>query len=434
VSEINEPPHGAATPPGPPDRPEGEPQGWPAQDFASRSGSPDLPAGSQELAAEQPWDVKTYGNRRKPTRAEQAVPWLIGLVLALAGMLIVLLALILSSNEGLLPAYGSPTPDPTPAATPTERPTPTPEPSLAPSPSLAPTPTPIPEPAYPPFEIVFMQRTSANGPTHLFTHDFATNTAPVPQARDNRGVDWYRWAPDGTDGIGLVDGNPLLLTPGSSARDLGDSFDSVTYAADSLTAYGLRTTLAGANDRSELLSIDVASGAVTPLFTWTYPHPTTFQEAVVREAQFADNGGFERLMVLEDGRVVVWILGAPAIYTYDPATGANGTLDRMPLLWAPNGHLRTAIGETGSTTRIAIVGVAGEERGVLAVSGLVSHARWSANSNQIVFTINRGTSGGGVSQDLYAWDLRTGSSAVRLTQDLRSRGGEYRGALELWKP
>jgi dipeptidyl aminopeptidase/acylaminoacyl peptidase len=279
-----------------------------------------------------------------------------------------------------------------------------------------------------------MQRTSANGPTHLFTHDFATNAAPVPQARDNRGVDWYRWAPDGTDGIGLVDGNPLLLTPGSSARDLGDSFDSVTYAADSLTAYGLRTTLAGSNDRSELVAIDVATGAVSSLATWTYPHPTTFQEAPVREAQFADNGGFERVFVLDDGRVVVWVLGAPAIYTFDPATGTTGTLDRMPLLWAPNGQIRTAIGETGSTTRIAIVGVAGEERGVLAVSGLVSHARWSANSNQIVFTINRGTSGGGVAQDLYAWDLQTGSSAVRLTQDLRSRGGEYRGAMELWKP
>ena len=63
-------------------------------------------------------------------------------------------------------------------------------------------------------------RTSEAGPTHLFTHDFATSTAPVPQARDNRGVDWYRWAPDGTQGVAIVDGNPLLLTPGSSARDV----------------------------------------------------------------------------------------------------------------------------------------------------------------------------------------------------------------------
>jgi Tol biopolymer transport system component len=90
--------------------------------------------------------------------------------------------------------------------------------------------------------------------------------------------------------------------------------------------------------------------------------------------------------------------------------------------------------DTGSDSRIAILGVAGEERGALSVSGLVSHVRWSANSNQIVFTINRGTSSGGVSQDLYAWDLHTGSAAQRLTQDLRSLGAGYRGAEEDWKP
>jgi hypothetical protein len=292
----------------------------------------------------------------------------------------------------------------------------------------------VPQPAYPPFEIVFMQRTSAAGPTHLFTHDFATNTPPVPQARDNRGVDWYRWAPDGTQGVALVDGNPLLLTPGSSARDVADSLDSVTYGEDPLTAYGLRTTLAGANDRSELLQIDITSGAVTSLATWTYPHPTTFQESAVKEAQFADNGGFERVLVLEDGRVVVWVLGAPAIYTFDPASGTAGTLAAMPSLWSPNGQLRATITESGSTTRVAILGLAGEERESMGVTGLVSHLRWSVNSNQIVFTLNTGTTGGGVSQDLYSWDVTTGHLASRLTQDLRSRGGEYRGAQEIWKP
>jgi hypothetical protein len=422
VSGIDEPPRGATTPPDPPGRPPDDAPddapGWPAEDFAT----------------ETPWDVKTLGNRRRPTRAEQAVPWLIGLVLALSGMLIVLLALVFSSTEGLLPAYGTPSPDPTPALTPRPQPTPTPEPSLEASPSLAATPTPEPEAAYPPFELVFMQRTSAAGPTHLFTHDFATSVAPVPQARDNRGVDWYRWAPDGTQGVALVDGNPLLLTPGSSARDVADNLDSVTYGADSNTAYGLRTTLAGSNDRSELLQIDIPTGAATALATWTYPHPTTFQESAVKEAQFADDGGFERLMVLEDGRIVVWVLGAPAIYTWDPATGTGGTLSQMPTLWAPNEHLRATITESGGNTRIAVLGLAGEERSAAGVSGFVSHLRWSVNSNQVVFTINRATSSGGVTQDLYAWDLRSGSVAVRLTQDLRSRGAEYRGAPEVWKP
>jgi hypothetical protein len=419
VSGIEQPPDDAATPPtppGPPARP-GD-AGWPEQD----------------LATEGPWDVKTFGNRRKPTRAEQAVPWLIGLVLALSGMLIVLLALVFSSNEGLLPAYGTPSPEPTSRATPRPQPTPTPEPSLIPSPSLAPTPTPVPEPAYPPFEIVFMQRTSASGPTHLFTHDFAGSATPVPLARDSRGVDWYRWAPDGQKGIALLDGNPLVLTPGQSARDIGDGIDSVAYGTDPVTAYGLRTTLAGNNDRSELLRIDVATGALTPLHTWTYPHPTTYQESAVKEAQFADDGGFERLYVLEDGRVMVWVLGAPAVYIFDPATGATSTTNRIPILWAPSGLLRASLTESGSMTRIAILDPAGVERGALEVPALVSHLRWAVNSNQIVFTLTRSGTGGAVWQDLYAWRLETGIGAVRLTQDLRSRGGEYRGAPEIWKP
>ena len=48
------------------------------------------------------WDPKRDGNRRSPTTAEQAVPWLIGIILALAGIVIVLLALIFSSPSGLV--------------------------------------------------------------------------------------------------------------------------------------------------------------------------------------------------------------------------------------------------------------------------------------------------------------------------------------------
>jgi hypothetical protein len=377
--------------------------------------------------------VKTAGNRRRPTAAEQAVPWLIGLVLALAGMLIVLLALIFSSNEGLLPAYGAASPSPTPGATATPRPTPTPEPSLEPSPSVAPTPTPEPTPAFAPLEIVFMQRTSEAGPIHLFSHDFASSTAPVPQARDNRGVDTYDWADDGGHGIAVIDGDPFLLTPGSSARDLGDGFDSIAYAPDSVTAYGLRATLAGASDRAELLVVNTTTRAVQSLHTWTYPHPTTFQEDVVSEAQFADDGGFERVYVLEDGTVVVWILGAPSAYTFNPATGAAGTTDHRPLLWSPNGQLRVAVTESGTNARLSVRGMANEERGAINITGSISHIRWSVANNQIVFTLNRPTSSGGVAQDLYVWDLTTGHAAVRLTQDLRSMGGEYRGSADRWR-
>ena len=92
----------------------------------------------------------------------------------------------LFEQRGAAACLGTPSPQPSvgPAATP--RPTPTPEPSLPPSPSGEPSPTPVPGPAYPPFEVVFMQRTSATGPTHLFTHDFAGQAAPVPRPATTR--------------------------------------------------------------------------------------------------------------------------------------------------------------------------------------------------------------------------------------------------------
>jgi len=405
VSGIQEPPTGPATPP----------DGWPERD----------------VAAEPPWDTKLDGNRRRPTTAEQAVPWLIGLVLALAGMLIVALALIFSSTDGLLPAFGTPSPEPTLALTPTPRPTPSPEPS--PDISLEPTPEPVASSAFAPLEIIFMQRTSTSGPVHLFSHDFAGQETPEPLARDDRGVDQYSWSPDGAWGIALVEGNPLGLNPGNSAVDLGDGFDGITFAADSVTAYAVRATLSGSNDRAELLSVNMATGAVQVLAIWTYPHPTTFQQGAVQEAQFADDGGFNRVYVLQDGRVVVWILGAPEIYTYDPATGVTGTTNRAPLLWSPDGQLRIEVTEAGSSSTLTVRGLANEARGAAGVSGLVSHVRWSSLNNQIVFTIST-SAGGGVSQELYLWDLETGSLAVRLTQDMRSMGGEFRGVEEHWKP
>jgi hypothetical protein len=278
-----------------------------------------------------------------------------------------------------------------------------------------------------------MQRISDSGPIHLFSHDFAGSAAPVPQARDNRGVATYDWAPSGAYGIALVDGNPLALTPGNSARDLGEGFDAITFAPDSAIAYAVRASLAGANDRAELLRVDYSSGAVTALHTWTYPHPTTFQEDVVSEAQFADDGGFERVYVLDNGTIVVWILGAPQVYTFDPTSGAASTTDHMPFLWSPSGNLRIAVTESGSNSRFSVRGMAGEERGALNVTGRVSHVRWSTASNQIVFTLTRATSSGGVAQDLYVWDLTTGHAGVRLTQDLRSMGGEYRGSPDRWR-
>ncbi|MGH2489006.1 MAG: hypothetical protein ACRDFR_05260, partial [Candidatus Limnocylindria bacterium] len=303
-------------------------------------------------------------------------------------------------------------------------PTPTPESS----PSAAPT------PAFAPLEILFMQRVSASGPVHLFSHDFAVQADPVALARDDRGIDHYAWAANGTWGIILVEGDPVAVNPGVSASDVGDGFDGVAFAADSVTAYAVRATLAGANDQAELLSVDMTTGVVRSLQTWTYPHPITFQQSAVQEAQFADDGGFNRVFVLNDGRVVVWILGAPAIYTFDPAAGTAGTTDRVPILWSPNGLLRVEVTESGNSSTLTLRGLANEARGSITVAGLVSHLRWSAQQNNVVFTLTTALAGGGAAQDLYLWDLQGGSTVVRVTQDNRSSGGEFRGVWEHWKP
>ena len=56
------------------------------------------------------WNPRRDGERRRPTTAEQAVPWLIGLILALAGIVIVLLALIFTSPNGLVAVEPTATP------------------------------------------------------------------------------------------------------------------------------------------------------------------------------------------------------------------------------------------------------------------------------------------------------------------------------------
>lgn len=411
MSGIGEPPAGT-TPPTDPPPPGSE---WPQQD-----------------GGEPSWDIKADGNRRRATTSEQAVPWLIGLVLALAGMTIVLLALIFSSDNGLLPAYGTASPSPTMAQTP--RPQPSPSPTVEATITPEPTATPAPTPAFAPLEILFMQRVSDGGPIHLFSHDFAGSATPEPLARDNRGVEHYAWAPDGKRGVALVVGNPLELNPGNSAIDLGDGFDGIAIAQDSTTAWAVRATLAGANDHAELLQVNLDSGAVQSVATWTYPHPTTFQENAIKEAAFADDGGLNRVYVLEDGRVVVWILGAPQIYTWDPATATSGTLAQAPGLWSPNGELTVITTESGSASSLAVRGLGGETRATATVTGSLSHVRWSSLNNQIVVTLTNASRTGALQQDLYLWDITSGHNFVRLTQDARSMGGSFRGVEERWRP
>ena len=65
------------------------------------------------------------------------------------------------------------------------------------------------------------------------------------------------------------------------------------------------------------------------------------------------------------------------------------------------------------------------------VAGLVSHVRWAATDNEVVFTLGRLVSGG-VRQDLYVWDLVDGKAPAALTSNGASFGAEWLGVLQAW--
>jgi len=137
--------------------------------------SPEVEAG--EVTTSGGWDPRLHGERRRPTTAEQAVPWLIGLILALAGVCIVLLALIFTGPEGLVSEN--------PSATPSTSGVPSPSTALTtPSPSVPATPdtTPSPPPVFGPLEMVYLGLPSSGDQLTLLRRDFSTPAAAVPVA------------------------------------------------------------------------------------------------------------------------------------------------------------------------------------------------------------------------------------------------------------
>ena len=172
-----------------------------------------------------------------PTTAEQAVPWLIGIILLLAGMVIVLLALIFAGDGSLRASSG-----PTPSASalvglPDETPQASPEPTIAPSSSsvvptgsAAPTPTPVPPPVYGPLEMVYQGRSAPLAPIYLLHHDFTTSTDPTVLAQDPAlDVRRMAWSPDGTVGAGLLADVLVSIEPGKEKRRLGDGISTLTF-------------------------------------------------------------------------------------------------------------------------------------------------------------------------------------------------------------
>jgi hypothetical protein len=387
--------------------------------------------------AEGGWDPKLLGERRRPTTAEQAVPWLIGLLLALAGIVIVLLALIFTA-DGLVSGLESPTPiastpsTPTPSPTPTPTATPTAEPTATPAPS--PTPTPEPAPVYGPLEMVYLGRQSTLAPINILRRDFTTTAAPTVMASAAGGIEKFAWSPDGRVGVALIAGRAVALTPGQEGRALAEGIQAITFGWDAQTLYAVQILRDGANDRAEILQMDFAGGAAETIATRSYPHQEIAAEAPLIEAQFIDNGGTVRIYATADGNLVVWILGAPSTYRVDVGSGAMTDVAAQPVLWSPDGQWRTALDQNGGSTVIQLFDRSAELQASVAVTGLVSHIRWAGTSNEIVFTLGRAGAGGGVRQDLYVWDLVDGKAPAPLTSNGVSFGAEWLGTAPRWVP
>jgi hypothetical protein len=366
---------------------------------------------------------------------------MIGVILALAGILIVLLALIFTAPEGMLGLTASPSPSgtltgvlPTDTGEATRTPRPT-QGGATPTehPTVAPTATPLPE--YGPLEMVYLGRPSALEPIYLLRRDFSEVENADVVAQADSGVSSYAWAPDGRVGAGIIGERLVALTPGRSARRLADDVSAVTFGWDSQTVYALRIVQDGGQNVGRVLEIDYRSGDSRLLGSVRYPRPVIGADPPLREAQFIDNGGIFRMYAVADGSLVIWILGAPDTYRMDSEDGSVEEVRRQPILWSPDGSQRVALRERANgTTDLNLRNSDDETIASVNVPGLVSHVRWVRSSNEIVFTLGRLGTNGGVRQDLFVWDLRDGRDPLPLTSNGVSFGAEWVGSAPNWLP
>ncbi len=430
---------------------------WPESDTSTRvlptdwtPPPPPPPASETEAAAElEPvaGDLRTsLGERVEPdvepevdtTTAEQAVPWLIGLILLLAGMVIVLLALIFAGDQSL----AGPSPSPASSAagavsTATARPTASAAGSAGASATAAPTPTPPSVPAYGPLEMIYQGRAAALAPIYLLLHDFTTEDEASVLAQDPTiDVRRFTWAPDGTVGAGLLADILVSIEVGESKRNLGEGLMTITFGPDASTVYAVRVTADGGNDIATVLAVDFESGDSTEVTSVTYARPTIGAEAALPEAQFSDDGGTVRLHWMSDGSLRLWVLGA-STWEIDPESGDTTDLDgnELPVLVDGGGTHRISVtaNEDGSATVLKYLDESDDEISRTTAPGLVSHLRWSPGNDRVVFTVGRSASGGGVLQDLFLWDLDTVAEPMQITNTGAAFGPEWRGAAPRWE-
>jgi len=376
-----------------------------------------------------------------PTIAEQAVPWLIGVILLLAGMVIVLLALIFAGDGSLGGSALSPSSSPTLAAVvPTDSTPASATPDAAPSTGAAstaspePTSTPAPVPEYGPLEMVYQGRSAALAPIYLLRRDFTVEDEPVVLAQDGSvDVRRFAWAPDGTVGAALFADVLVSIEPGEAKRPLGDGLTSITFGDDVSTVYGVRITEDGADDSATLLAIDFASGETEELASIGYARPQIDSEPALGEARFSDDGGAVRLYWMTDDVLRLWVLGAGA-WEIDPADGGVTKVEdrEVPTLVAPNGRERVTIEENDGVTTLEAFDLNDRPLASTTIDGLVSHLRWSPDGDIVVFTAGRSAPGGGVLQDLFLWYLDD-EAPVQITDTGAAFGAEWLGSQPRWR-
>lgn len=405
-----------------PDQPSGSTSAWPERDLQREEPLETLEDG---------WDPRLHGERRRPTFAEQAGPWLVAVILALAGLWIVLLTFALT-NESASGTGGSPFPLGSSVPRATSKPTPPPTATRRASPAPTARPSGTPRPTYGPLEMIYLSRATVVSPIELWRHDFSTRTDPAVIATAAQGILNYAWAADGRRGAALIGSRLVSIEAGKGSRALADGISSVTFGADSQTVYAVRIVSQGNNDRADVLQISFASGAARSIGSITYPHPLIGAEEPVKEAQFADEGGAVRIYALTDGRLGLWILG-PGAYLMDPTTGTSSKVASPPRLFSPDQTRRVEVTPGGQGTVLVLRDQASKALATTVAQGLVSHVRWSPNGSEIVFTVGI-ASGGGVRQDLYVWDLTANKAPMALTNNGATFGADWLGASQSWVP
>ena len=378
-----------------------------------------------------PWDGRI--NRRRPTTAEIAVPWLIGVILLLIGICIFLLVLLLSgtgrgsrdvaSGPGATGAAALGATESGGAARGVGGPAAT---------GLAPT-APVPTRAeFGELDIAFLARDTPDAPIELLRDDFTTPEAAATVATADAGVTRHDWAPNGLAAVALIEGRAIAIEQGGEVqRPLADGVSAVTFGATEHTVYAVRITEEGDRETATVIGLDFETGEERVLSEVSYTNPSIRFGNLVAEAQFADDGGAVRLHWL-GAQLCLSVPGGPTLAIH-PRDGSQTAARSAPALWSPDGALHVDLRDAGNgATVLEVVDREGSVQYVASVTGLVSHIRWAPDGDALVFTLGVAGPGGGVRQDLYLWRVAGGEAPSALTSNGAAFAAEWLTAREIW--